>query len=120
MPLATRCSCYTSCLTGVSFTQNFPDPLHADAQPQHRRSPSHCIEYVKLIQWEHEHPDQREFDADNEEHMRWVYEKALERAKSFGIQARRLLPRNFSSAIPSTCPALTPHLCRADPVRDPS
>jgi len=46
---------------------------------------------VKLIQWEHEHPDQREFDADNDEHMRWVYEKALERAKSFGIQVRRAM-----------------------------
>ena len=54
------------------------------------RSPAHCIEYVKLIQWEHEREDQCEFDADNEEHMAWVYEKALERAKSFGIEARHL------------------------------
>ena len=56
-----------------------------------RRSPQHCIEYVKLIQWEHEHPDQREFDADDDDHMRWVFEKALERAKSFGIQVFRRL-----------------------------
>ena len=62
------------------------------ALPVHGRSPQHCIEYVKLIQWEHEHPDQRDFDADNDEHMRWVYEKALERAKSFGIQVG-LFPR---------------------------
>jgi hypothetical protein len=56
------------------------------------RSPAHCIEYVKLIQWEHEREDQCEFDADNEEHMTWVYEKALERAKSFGIEARHARP----------------------------
>ena len=27
-----------------------------------------------------------EFDTDNEEHMQWVYERALERAKLYGIQ----------------------------------
>lgn len=29
-----------------------------------------------------------EFDTDNEEHMKWVYERALERAKQYGIQVR--------------------------------
>ncbi len=29
-----------------------------------------------------------EFDTDNEEHMKWVYEHALERAKQYGIQVR--------------------------------
>ena len=27
-----------------------------------------------------------EFDADEEEHMRWVYDRALQRADQFGIQ----------------------------------
>jgi NEDD8-activating enzyme E1 len=49
------------------------------------RSPAHCIEYAHLIQWEQERAGD-EFDADNEEHMRWVYEKALKRADHFGIQ----------------------------------
>jgi hypothetical protein len=50
-----------------------------------RRSPAHCIEYAHLIQWPHDRAGE-EFDADNEEHMRWVYEKALKRAETFGIQ----------------------------------
>ena len=40
---------------------------------------------MKLIQWEAERAG-TEFDADVEEHMRWVYERALRRAELFGIQ----------------------------------
>ena len=50
-----------------------------------RRSPAHCIEYVHLIQWQHERGAE-EFDADEEEHMRWVYDRACQRAEHFGIQ----------------------------------
>ena len=50
-----------------------------------RRSPAHCIEYAHLIQWGRERPDE-EFDADIEEHMKWMYEHALARASEFGIQ----------------------------------
>ena len=50
------------------------------------RSPAHCIEYAHLIQWGRERPDE-EFDADVEEHMKWMYEHALARAQEFGIQA---------------------------------
>ena len=49
------------------------------------RSPAHCIEYVHLIQWQHERGAE-EFDADEEEHMRWVYDRACQRAEHFGIQ----------------------------------
>ena len=61
-------------------------------QPQsHRmcimcRSPAHCIEYAHLIQWGRDRPDE-EFDADTEEHMKWMYKHALARAQEFGIQA---------------------------------
>ena len=50
------------------------------------RSPAHCIEYAHLIQWGRDRPDE-EFDADIEEHMKWMYEHALARANEFGIQA---------------------------------
>jgi hypothetical protein len=51
----------------------------------HRRStPAHCIEYAHLIKWNQERTGE-EFDTDNEEHMRWVYDNALERAKQYGI-----------------------------------
>jgi hypothetical protein len=49
------------------------------------RSPAHCIEYAHLIQWQQERSGD-EFDTDNEEHMRWVYDKALQRSEHFGIQ----------------------------------
>jgi ubiquitin-activating enzyme E1 C len=49
------------------------------------RSPAHCIEYAKIILWPKERPDDT-FDADCEEHMKWVYSKALARAAEFGIQ----------------------------------
>ena len=49
------------------------------------RSPAHCIEYVHLIQWQQERGAE-EFDADEEKHMRWVYDRALQRAEHFGIQ----------------------------------
>ncbi|KAK9833657.1 hypothetical protein WJX74_002065 [Apatococcus lobatus] len=48
------------------------------------RSPAHCIEYAHLIQWGQERPG-HDFDADVEEHMRWVYDEALKRAAKFGI-----------------------------------
>ena len=49
------------------------------------RSPAHCIEYVHLIQWGQDRPGDQ-FDADNTEHMKWVYEQACRRADHFGIQ----------------------------------
>ena len=49
------------------------------------RSPAHCIEYAKLILWEHERPGDT-FDADEEEHMKWVFDRASTRAQEFGIQ----------------------------------
>ena len=58
------------------------------------RSPAHCIEYVHLIQWQHERGAE-EFDADEEEHMRWVYDRACQRAEHFGIQVTSFM-RPFS------------------------
>jgi NEDD8-activating enzyme E1 len=36
------------------------------------RSAAHCIEYAHLILWDQQRPGVR-FDADNEEHMQWVW-----------------------------------------------
>lgn len=56
-------------------------PLHCCS------TPAHCIEYAHLIKWNQERTGE-EFDTDNEEHMRWVYDNALERAKQYGIAVR--------------------------------
>mmetsp|Transcript_25356 Transcript_25356/g.83349 ORF Transcript_25356/g.83349 Transcript_25356/m.83349 type:complete len:436 (-) Transcript_25356:758-2065(-) len=70
------------------------------------RNAAHCIEYAHLIQW----PKEREgesFDADNAEHMQWMYTQALARAEQFGIPGVTLshtqgVVKNIIPAIPST------------------
>ncbi|KAJ3694065.1 hypothetical protein LUZ60_009545 [Juncus effusus] len=48
------------------------------------RTPAHCIEYAHLIKWD-EVQKGKAFDADDPDHMQWVYEEALKRAELFGI-----------------------------------
>ncbi|XP_037728481.1 nedd8-activating enzyme E1 catalytic subunit [Drosophila subpulchrella] len=49
------------------------------------RLPEHCIEYVKIIQWEKQNPFGVPLDGDDPQHIGWVYERALERANEFNI-----------------------------------
>lgn len=60
------------------------------------RTPAHCIEYAHLIKWSHERQEE-EFDADNEQHMIWIYTNALERAKQYGIEVRH--SHQYSSVV---------------------
>jgi ubiquitin-activating enzyme E1 C len=48
------------------------------------RTPAHCVEYAHLIRWGQDRPGE-EFDADDEEHMAWVFRVASERAQEHGI-----------------------------------
>lgn len=48
------------------------------------RQPQHCIEWAHIIKWEEERKDIT-LDTDEPEHITWLYEKALGRAKEFGI-----------------------------------
>jgi ubiquitin-activating enzyme E1 C len=57
--------------------------LHDDLLSDGRSAP-HCIEYAKLILWGQARPGE-DFDADVEEHMRWIYDRAVERAAQYGI-----------------------------------
>ncbi|EDW90566.1 nedd8-activating enzyme E1 catalytic subunit [Drosophila yakuba] len=49
------------------------------------RLPEHCIEYVKIIQWEKQNPFGVPLDGDDPQHIGWVYERALERSNEFNI-----------------------------------
>lgn len=49
------------------------------------RLPEHCIEYVKIIQWDKESPFNAPLDGDDPLHVNWVYEKAQDRANQFNI-----------------------------------
>ena len=48
------------------------------------RQPAHCIEWAHIIAWE-EHRKDIMLDTDDPEHITWLYEKALQRAKEFNI-----------------------------------
>mmetsp|Transcript_16632 Transcript_16632/g.28058 ORF Transcript_16632/g.28058 Transcript_16632/m.28058 type:complete len:433 (+) Transcript_16632:135-1433(+) len=70
------------------------------------RSAAHCIEWAHLIHWGVVKLDEI-FDADNPDHMKWVYEQALVRATLFNITGVTLqhtqgVVKNIIPAIPST------------------
>jgi len=70
------------------------------------RSAAHCIEYAHLIVWGSERGGEA-FDADDPEHMKWVFETAAARAAQFGIPGVTLshtqgVVKNIIPAIPST------------------
>ena len=70
------------------------------------RNAAHCIEYARLIQWPKQRPDDT-FDADEPEHVKWVYDLAAKRAATFDIPGVTLshtlgVVKNIIPAIPST------------------
>lgn len=52
------------------------------------RLPEHCIEYVKVLLWPQEKPFGADvsIDGDDPTHVKWIHNKAIERANEFGIQ----------------------------------
>lgn len=51
------------------------------------RLPEHCVEYVKVLQWDKESPFGAgvPLDGDDPQHVLWVFERAQERAGQFSI-----------------------------------
>jgi NEDD8-activating enzyme E1 len=49
------------------------------------RQPEHCIEWAHIIAWDEERKDIT-LDNDDPEHITWLYQKALARAKQFNIE----------------------------------
>ena len=77
------------------------------------RNAAHCIQYAGLIAWEKEAPFKDEkggvpkYDTDDPEHMNWLFERALSRAKEFQIEGVTLkktmgVIKNIIPAIAST------------------
>ncbi|PYI08469.1 NEDD8-activating enzyme E1 catalytic subunit [Aspergillus sclerotiicarbonarius CBS 121057] len=70
------------------------------------RQPQHCIEWAHQIAWQEKRKDEP-FDTDDMEHIGWVYNTALERAKQFNIpgvtfQMTQGVVKNIIPAIAST------------------
>uniref|UniRef100_A0A8C7GMT5 NEDD8-activating enzyme E1 catalytic subunit n=1 Tax=Oncorhynchus kisutch TaxID=8019 RepID=A0A8C7GMT5_ONCKI len=68
------------------------------------RLPEHCVEYVRMLLWPKEKPfgDGVGLDADDPEHIQWVYQKSQERAAEFsitGVTYRLTQGENTHSAI---------------------
>jgi len=73
-------SCFECSLDAFPPQVNYPICTIANTP----RLPEHCIEWAHLIQWKNEFEDKK-FDADNPEDMKWMYETALKRAAEFNI-----------------------------------
>ncbi len=73
-------SCFECSLD--SFAPSKAVPLCTIAETP--RIPEHCIAHAYVLQWPKEFPN-RVLDADSPEDMKWVYERALKRAETFGI-----------------------------------
>jgi NEDD8-activating enzyme E1 len=70
------------------------------------RQPQHCIEWAHQIAWQEKRRDEP-FDSDNLDHISWIYQHALERAKQFSIpgvtfQLTQGVVKNIIPAIAST------------------
>ncbi|KAL4994685.1 hypothetical protein BDV10DRAFT_176347 [Aspergillus recurvatus] len=70
------------------------------------RQPQHCIEWAHQIAWQDKRKNDT-FDSDDMEHIGWIYNAALERAKEFNIsgvtfQMTQGVVKNIIPAIAST------------------
>jgi ubiquitin-activating enzyme E1 C len=73
-------ACFECTLHLFPQAQNFPICTLKNTP----RLPEHCIEYVTLILWDEQHKGEK-LDGDDPNHVKWVFERATERARQFSI-----------------------------------
>jgi len=73
-------SCFECSLDAFPPQINYPICTLANTP----RLPEHCIEWAHLIQWPKDYPSTK-FDADNTEHMKYMFDVATKRATEFNI-----------------------------------
>merc|ERR1719498_1702518 len=74
-------SCFDCSLDSFPPQVNYPLCTIAETP----RLPEHCIEYALVVLWDKTFPGKK-INNDSAEDMKWIYEQALERAETFGIQ----------------------------------
>jgi NEDD8-activating enzyme E1 len=79
------------------------------------RQPEHCIEWAHIIQWEAKKPFPK-LDNDDPEHITWLFQEALARAKEFNITGvtyslTQGVVKNIIPAIASTNAVIAASCC---------
>jgi len=109
--LPTVTSCYECSLDMLNKPTTFPICTIANTP----RLPEHCIEWASVLEWPRLKGETR-LDTDNPEHIQWLYNVALERAKEFKIEGvtwslTQGVVKNIIPAIASTNAIIAASCC---------
>lgn len=79
------------------------------------RQPAHCVEWASILEWPRVFGDKK-MDTDDPEHIQWLYETALKRAKEFNISGvtytqTQGVVKNIIPAIASTNAIIAASCC---------
>ncbi|KAG7549045.1 hypothetical protein FFLO_03081 [Filobasidium floriforme] len=79
--LPTMSACYECSMDMLTPPTVFPICTIANTP----RLPEHCIEWASVLEWPKAFKDKK-LDNDDPDHIEWLYQKAADRAKQYGIE----------------------------------